>query len=160
MNIKHGGSLTENQVGTLVSEMKREWGNPRPEIIPLEEETPTSTAAVSQGAKLFAQHCANCHGAEGRGGKAGALNDPAFLALVSPQGIRSLIITGRPDLTCDPKMPGYLDLVKVTPENAVSVGKEIDAICAYIQSWRKDRVSVTTPAPGTTEKPANQGTQP
>jgi mono/diheme cytochrome c family protein len=49
---------------------------------------PTNTAAGSLGAgeKVFAAACADCHGVHGEGTEAGgAINDPAFLALMSDQ---------------------------------------------------------------------------
>ena len=56
-----------------------------------------------RGAKVFARACAGCHGdrrrrASGDGDRRGAINDPAFLALISDQALRRIIITGRPDL--------------------------------------------------------------
>ena len=56
-----------------------------------------------EGARVFARACAGCHGSQGQGGKngerpVGAINDPAFLALISDQALRRYAITGRPDL--------------------------------------------------------------
>ena len=56
--------------------------------------------------QVFARACASCHGEQGQGGiydgdrrkPAGAINVPEFLALLSDQALRRLIITGRPDL--------------------------------------------------------------
>ena len=107
-------------------------------------------ADISTGAQLFASHCAMCHGDEGRGSEsAGALNDPALLALLSNQAIRTVVITGRGDLEysgAEP-MPSYLALSKVTPEKAAATWREIDQIVAYIASWRKTMPPQLTATP-------------
>lgn len=52
--------------------------------------------------------CADCHGAEGRGGdKAGSVVDPSYLGLVSDQGLRTSVIVGRKDLDM-PDWRGYV----------------------------------------------------
>ena len=44
-------------------------------------------------------YCESCHGAGGRGGpKGSAITNDSFLALVSDQGLRTIVITGRPEL--------------------------------------------------------------
>src|SRR2546428_483705 len=48
---------------------------------------------------LYAQNCAGCHGADGRGGsKASSIVDGSYLALVSDQYLRTIVIAGRPEL--------------------------------------------------------------
>ncbi len=63
-----------------------------------------------RGAMVFERACAGCHGPNGTGGErngatGGAINAPAFLALISDQALRRIIITGRPDLG----MPTYAE---------------------------------------------------
>src|SRR5262249_51896639 len=43
---------------------------------------------------LYAENCAGCHGAHGRGGAAIALANPVYLAIVSEQSLRSTIADG------------------------------------------------------------------
>jgi len=45
---------------------------------------------------LYARNCAGCHGRNGRLGAARALNDPVYLALVSPGRLRQVIAIGMP----------------------------------------------------------------
>lgn len=45
---------------------------------------------------LYRRNCAGCHGAEGRLGAARSLNDPIYLALVSPDRLRKIIGEGVP----------------------------------------------------------------
>src|SRR5439155_16732439 len=55
-----------------------------------------------RGAEVFAAYCASWHGEGGRGGRGsaggGSIVDGSFLALVSDQGLRTMVIVGRPDL--------------------------------------------------------------
>jgi cytochrome c oxidase cbb3-type subunit 3 len=66
---------------------------------------PYSSSAAGdpkRGEGTFAAFCARCHGADGRGGPrsqgGGSIVDPAYLALVSDQGLRTTVIAGRADL--------------------------------------------------------------
>ena len=43
---------------------------------------------------LYAQNCAGCHGAQGRGGAAIALADPVYLAIVDEGAMRKVIANG------------------------------------------------------------------
>jgi mono/diheme cytochrome c family protein len=43
---------------------------------------------------LYADNCAGCHGANGRGGAAIALANPVFLAVVDPRSMRATIASG------------------------------------------------------------------
>jgi len=45
---------------------------------------------------LYAQNCAACHGAEGRGGAAIALADPEYLAIIDEAAMRKIITKGVP----------------------------------------------------------------
>ena len=48
---------------------------------------------------MFGTYCASCHGPEGGGTpKGSAITNDSFLALVSDQGLRTIVITGRPEL--------------------------------------------------------------
>jgi len=54
---------------------------------------------VDHGQLAFGTYCASCHGSEGGGTHRGsAITNDSFLALVSDQGLRTLVITGRPEL--------------------------------------------------------------
>ena len=142
-----GLGLTSEQAETIAKGLKEGKLNSSPSqevptLVPPYRADPEASkpADISAGALLFANHCAMCHGDEGRGSEsAGALNDPALLALLSNQAIRTVVITGRGDLghSGAESMPSYLALSKVTRENAAAKWREIDQIVAYIASWRK-----------------------
>ena len=95
-----GGLLTDGQIKVITSGIFSRWG--RKGV--LDGTNPPSYAAkttgdVAHGQIAFGTYCASCHGREGHGGsKASAINNDSFLALVSDQGLRTIVITGRPDL--------------------------------------------------------------
>jgi mono/diheme cytochrome c family protein len=95
-----GGMLTEEQINVITSGIFSRWG--RKGI--LDGTNPPSYAAkttgnAARGEIAFGTYCASCHGSKGHGGsKASAINNDSFLALVSNQGLRTLVITGRPEL--------------------------------------------------------------
>jgi mono/diheme cytochrome c family protein len=96
-----GGMLTDEQIRVITSGMFSRWG--RKGI--LDGANPPSYVAktrgdAARGEIAFGTYCASCHGSEGRGGgaKGSAVTDGSFLALVSDQGLRSIVITGRPEL--------------------------------------------------------------
>ena len=94
-----GGMLTDAQVDVITSGI-RSWARPSA----LAGATPpprvaTSAGDPSRGREAYATYCASCHGAQGDGGpKGSAITNDSFLALVSDQGLRTVIIAGRPDL--------------------------------------------------------------
>jgi mono/diheme cytochrome c family protein len=87
---------------------------------------------------VFVQACAVCHGDNGRGVHKDdrltlVINDPVFLALISDQALRRIIITGRPDLG----MPDYAgarpqqhSFHQLTPE-------QVNDLVALLASWRQ-----------------------
>jgi len=95
-----GGMLTDKQINVLTSEIRSRWS--RPGIL-------GGTSAPSYGAKSagdvqrgeasYRTYCSSCHGAQGQGGpKGGDITNDSFLALVSDQGLRTIVINGRPEL--------------------------------------------------------------
>lgn len=95
-----GGMLTDQQIDVLASGIRSRWGKPGI----LAAANPPSYSAKSagnaaQGALVFKAYCEPCHGVGGHGGPKGSdITNEAFLALVSDQGLRTVAITGRPEL--------------------------------------------------------------
>jgi cytochrome c oxidase cbb3-type subunit 3 len=95
-----GGMLTEQQIEVITRGIFSRWGHKQV----LDGANPPSYAAkaagnVDHGQLVFATYCAFCHGSEGGGTpKGSAITNDSFLALVSDQGLRTVVITGRPEL--------------------------------------------------------------
>jgi cytochrome c oxidase cbb3-type subunit 3 len=95
-----GGMLTDKQIDVIASGIRSRWSK----IGILEGANPPSYSAksagsVAQGSLVFKTYCESCHGSGGRGGpKGSAITNDAFLALVSDRGLRTVVITGRPEL--------------------------------------------------------------
>jgi len=112
-----GGTLTDEQVQILVREMRARWSKPEE----VGNATPPPYAAstpgdLTRGAAVYAIFCASCHGSDGRGTpKGSAIVDDSYLALVSDQGLRTLVIAGRPDLR-HPDWRGYVPGRAMTPQ--------------------------------------------
>ena len=95
-----GGMLTEQQIDVITAGIFSRWG--RKQV--LDGANPPSYAAkaagnVDRGQVAFRTYCASCHGADGGGtSKGSAITHDSFLALISDQGLRTIVITGRPEL--------------------------------------------------------------
>lgn len=77
--------------------------------------------AKPDGARLYAQRCSACHGADGRGGVGVPLALPAFLSSVDDAYLRKTVRLGRPGRV----MPAFSQLTDT----------EVDAIVVHIRSW-------------------------
>jgi mono/diheme cytochrome c family protein len=142
---RYGGTLTDEQVRAVAKGIKPKWsdsaGN-RTETVKIPDDLPTYAfvgasgaavdGAVARGQKLFAAACAVCHGDEGAGGGVGRLNDSDFLALVSNQMLRRIIITGRPDLG----MPDFATIDGRGHDFRPLSSADIDDLVALLASWR------------------------
>jgi cytochrome c oxidase cbb3-type subunit III len=94
-----GGLLTDEQINVITSGMFSRWG--RKGILDganAPSYAAKTTGNAAHGEIVFETYCASCHGSEGHGSKASAISNDSFLALVSDQGLRTIVITGRPDL--------------------------------------------------------------
>jgi cytochrome c oxidase cbb3-type subunit 3 len=117
------------------------WGPPEPtptnapSYLVADTQRQLASDAVDQIRKTtFARACAGCHEDRGQGGeKAGAINGHAFLSLTSPQILRRLIITGRPDL----KMPDFAGLRGRPPDFRPLNSQEISDLVALFAYWRQ-----------------------
>jgi cytochrome c oxidase cbb3-type subunit 3/ubiquinol-cytochrome c reductase cytochrome c subunit len=132
-----GGMLTDQQIAVLVHGMVAAWSKPDA----LAGQTPPAYASsapgvAANGQKAFVAYCARCHGADGAGaavGKmhTGSLVDPAYLALISDQGLRSLLIAGQPD----EGMPDWRGPANGSQQHALS-DQEITDIVAWLAAHR------------------------
>jgi cytochrome c oxidase cbb3-type subunit 3 len=139
--IENGGSLTQEQVQAIADGLKPHWksdeqfGSPPQYLLPRGDDQQSSTGSAERGKAVFARACAGCHGPDGQGGEkkeGGAINLRGFLALISDQAIRRIIITGRPDLG----MPTYAETKGRAADFKPLTSAEIDDLVALMAGWR------------------------
>jgi len=126
-----GGMLTTRQVEVLVHEMRTRWARPAA----LDRATPPPYAGPSgdpeRGHAAYTTYCTSCHGADGTGGpKSRSIVDGSYLALVSPQGLRTLLIAGRPEI-------GQPDWRSDLPGHPLS-SEQIADVVAWLMSRRPE----------------------
>jgi mono/diheme cytochrome c family protein len=124
-----GGMLTDKQIDALVNGI-RSWA--KSDILnnvippPYSSQTPGNP---QRGAEAYRIYCSSCHGVDGRGGnKASSIVDTAYLALVSDQELRTIVIAGRPELGA----PDWRGDVEERPMSA----EEISDVVAWLSSHR------------------------
>lgn len=94
-----GGMLTDAQIDVLTKEMRSRWSRPGIlDAISVPPYAPKLTGDAQRGAATYKAFCESCHGPLGRGQKASAISNDSFLALISDQGLRTVVIAGRPEL--------------------------------------------------------------
>jgi len=161
-----GGLLTDAQINVIVSGMRERWGKPMPGLNP-PPYAASAAADAAHGAQVYTAACASCHGPASQSaavtqggepakggsthagqaqpggtaspGKAGSIVDPTFLALLSDQSLRTIIIAGRPDL-------GQPDWRGDIPGHPLS-DQEITDVVAWLSSHRAPLPGQTHPDP-------------
>lgn len=89
-----GGALTDKQIGVLVAGI-RGWARPQAVDANLPPYAATAPGDAVRGADAYKRFCSVCHGADGRGGKRGSsIVNGSYLALVSDQYLRTVVIAG------------------------------------------------------------------
>src|SRR5580692_9207973 len=95
----------------------------------LSADTPIVPSEISDFNVLYAENCAGCHGAEGRGGAAIALADPVYLAISDEAAMRGVIANG----VRGTAMPAFADNA-----GGLLTDKQIDAISQGVRSrWSR-----------------------
>jgi mono/diheme cytochrome c family protein len=125
-----GGMLADKQIEVITSGIRSRWNQPGI----LNAANPPSYAAkspgnIAHGELAYKTYCESCHGPGGHGGaKGSSVTDGSFLALVSDQGLRTIVITGRPEL-------GAPDWRGNVPGLAMSE-QEVTDVVAWLESQR------------------------
>lgn len=101
-----------------------------------------ATCNAADGAKLYLDNCATCHGVKGEGGKGLALNRQGFLVIASDVYIIKSIINGRPTRGCPPRK----DLSQ----------EELVSIASFIKGWQTEK-SITVPKNRVAPYPSTRG---
>ena len=95
-----GGLLTDAQIDVLTKDIRSRWckqgildGTAAPSY------AAKSAGDTHRGEAAYKTYCESCHGPGGGGGpKGSAITDDSFLALISDQALRTIVIAGRPEL--------------------------------------------------------------
>ncbi len=139
---KEGGMLTDQQVDAIIHGIRERWGEPNVlsgvAAPPYAAKTPGSAQA---GQVVYGTYCASCHGSDNKGGpRAGSVTNGAYLSLISDQGLRTIVITGRPDFNA----PDWRDNVPGHPMS----DEEISDVVAWLVAQRPPTASpaITNPA--------------
>jgi cytochrome c oxidase cbb3-type subunit III len=125
-----GGMLTDAQIDVITKQIRSRWS--RPGILDTATApsyAPKSRGDAQRGEAAFRTYCESCHGPGGKGGpKASAITDDSFLALLTDQELRTIVITGRPEL-------GAPDWRGNVPGKPMS-DQEITDVVAWLASHR------------------------
>ena len=123
-----GGMLTNEQINAIVNGI-RSWAKPVTGGETLPPYLAPAPGDASHGAQVYATYCSSCHGTDGRGGnKASSIVNGSYLAIVSDQNLRTIVIAGRPDL-------GSPDWRNDVPGNAMSP-QDVSDVVAWLASQR------------------------
>lgn len=122
--VSAGGPLTDKQIDVLVRGMRQHWAvadhgrlNRRPQYLQ------PGDADASRGKQVFERSCASCHKHSKQG-----ITSPDYLALVSDQALRTMIVAGRPDI-------GEPDSQHAGPGSALS-DQDVSDVVKFLGSLR------------------------
>jgi mono/diheme cytochrome c family protein len=125
-----GGLLTNQQIDVIGQQIRARWSKPgildgaNPPTY-----APKSAGDPERGRVAYKTYCESCHGPDGRGSpKGSAITDDSFLALVSDQGLRTVVIVGRPELGA----PDWRGNVRGEPMS----DQEVTDVVAWLASRR------------------------
>lgn len=131
-----GGMLTEVQVDAIVQGMIHDWGKTSAlNGVALPPYAAAAPGDPAHGQAAYVAACARCHGNDGTGIKSSSsaqphsIVDPSYLALVSDQSLRSIVIAGHPDPTT-PDWRTYISGRALAPQ-------EITDIVAWLAQHRE-----------------------
>jgi cytochrome c oxidase cbb3-type subunit 3 len=120
-----GGFLTPKQVDILVGGMRSRWAPADQKVHDMPPYSSSTVGTAERGHQTFEVNCSSCH-QQGQQ----RITDTSYLALVSDQSLRTIIIAGRPDL-------GQPDSKQVHPGQPLK-DQDVSDIVAYLHSLRSD----------------------
>lgn len=118
-----GGMLTDQQITILADQIEAHWSRPQEFIGVALPPYSAGQGDPKHGDAVFGNYCSRCHGDNGKGG---SVVDPAFLALVSDQALRTSVIVGRAD-------QGTPDWRSYSPDRAMTP-QEISDVVAWMSA--------------------------
>lgn len=120
-----GGFLTPQQVDALVLGMRSRWAHTDQRAHGMPTYSSSVIGAPEEGQQIFQVSCSSCHQQVRQ-----RITDTSYLALVSDQSLRTIVIAGRPDL-------GQPDYKQVRPSQPLT-DQNVSDIVAYLHSLRSD----------------------
>src|ERR1700757_1734831 len=120
-----GGFLTPQQVDTLVTGMRSRWARADQKGQGIPPYFSSTIGIAEQGHQIFRENCSSCH----QKGQQ-KITDTSYLALMSDQSLRTIVIAGRPDL-------GQPDWKQVQLGQPLT-DQAVSDIVAYLHSLRSD----------------------
>jgi cytochrome c oxidase cbb3-type subunit 3 len=120
-----GGFLTPQQVDVLVAGMRTRWNQKDHSEADMPPYSSNAAGNVEHGEDIFRASCSSCHQQEQK-----KVTDASYLALVSDQSLRSIVIAGRSDL-------GHPDWKQVRPDQPLT-DQDVSDVIAYLHSLRSD----------------------
>jgi cytochrome c oxidase cbb3-type subunit 3 len=126
-----GGMLTDKQVDVIVHGIRKNWAQPDAvHGANLPSYSSSESGDPSRGSFVYGEYCSSCHGAGGRGGQnASSIVDGSFLALLTDQELRTIVIVGRPDLGA-PDWRGNIPGKPMSPQ-------DVSDVVAWLASQRR-----------------------
>jgi len=116
-----GGFLTQPQIDALVSGMRARWAAKKPTANAMPGYLASGEGNPGHGEAIFQANCISCHRQDKQ-----KITDTSYLALVSDQSLRTIVIAGRPDL-------GHPDWEQLRPGQPLA-DREVSDIVAYLHS--------------------------
>jgi len=125
-----GGLLTDAQIDVLTKNIRSNWSKQGIlDTVAAPSYAPKSEGDTQRGEAAYKSYCESCHGPGGGGGRKGsAITNDSFLALISDQGLRTIVIAGRPEL-------GAPDWRGNVPGKPMS-DQEVTDVVAWLESRR------------------------
>jgi len=125
-----GGMLTDDQVEVIIRGIRERYSKPGSLAgVTPPPYTVSEPGDATRGAAVYETFCSSCHGPAGKGSpKASSIVDGAFLALLTDQELRTLVIVGRPDLGA----PDWRNNVPGKPMSS----QEISDVVAWLSAQR------------------------
>ena len=119
-----GGFLSDRQIDALIGGMRKEWE--RSGMVS-DKNAPSYTAGLQgdaeRGKQVYQDFCASCHQAAKN-----SITDLSYLALVSDQALRTIVLAGRPDL-------GHPDWRTAAAGHAMT-DQDVTDVTAYLGTLR------------------------
>jgi cytochrome c oxidase cbb3-type subunit III len=120
-----GGFLTLQQVDVLVAGMRAHWDHKDHSTDDMPPYSSSAAGNVEHGQDIFRASCTSCH-QQGQQ----KITDASYLALISDQSLRTVVIAGRPDL-------GHPDWKQVRHSQPLT-DQDVADVIAYLHSLRSD----------------------